>query len=433
MRCALGTLAFVLLGAACKKSTPPPSPELVARQPPATPSPAAPPRCTPASTEPPFVLGPPGAGSARAAADASEPGRDDSLPFAAEVGDGVAYGSGFAVGAVHESESSLSMSILTLDANGQNVKVIPLGTVHGDIEPPRVVARNAMLAVAVLEPDVNGRSLRLAKIEHGVVTWGATLHEKAGESQAFDVALGEKKGIVVWDEDGDASSAVQVSTFEASTLLNATPPRTISPPSADAESPRLAARPGGGYWLAYVARAGRSGDFDARYTAEDIGFRWIEVVPLDANGSPTGAARAATPKDGHVMVFDLAPAPEGGVLVAYRNDDTPSGSAGGEVMRVVVHPSTLDPPSVLVQDEVGAGVPNLLPGWIAVLDAAGTTRLAPLSALGEMTAPLSPEPDIGSGEPIAGSSDRLLVARPAGRAVKLVVLQCNAEIAPRDP
>jgi hypothetical protein len=153
-------------------------------------------------------------------------------------------------------------------------------------------------------------------------------------------------------------------------------------------------------------------------------------VPLDANGSPTGAPRAVTPKDGHVMVFDLAPAPDGAVLLAYRNDDTPTGSAGGEVMRVVVRPSTVDPPAVLVQDEVGAGVPNLLPGWVAVLDAADMTKLAPMSALGETTAPFSAEPDIGAGEPIAGSSDRLLVARPTGRAVSLVVLRCNVETAP---
>jgi hypothetical protein len=424
-------IAFLLVG--CKKSTPPPTPEAVV-QPTASPKTSAPARCAPASPDPPFVLGPKDTGrAANARVDAGEPGRDDIMPFAAEVGDGVAWQGGFAVGAIHESETSLAMSVVTLDADGHNAKIIPLGIAHGDVEPPRLFATGATLAAGILEPAANGRTLRLAKITNGEVAWGATLHEQGGESQAFDIALGEKKGIVVWDEDGPASSIVQVSTFDASTLANATPPRTISRQTADAESPRLITRAAGGYWLAYVARSAAPFSLDASFVADEIGFRWVEVVALDANGSPTGVARAATPKDGHVMVFDLAPAPDGGALVVYRNDDTPTGAAGGEVMRVLVHPASIDAPSVLVRDEVGAGVPNVLPGWIAVLDAADVTRLAPLGPLGEIAAPLNPEPDIGSGEPIAGNSNNLLVARPSGRAVTLVVLRCRPDVLPADP
>jgi hypothetical protein len=279
----------------------------------------------------------------------------------------------------------------------------------------------------VLEPDANGRSLRLARIANGTVTWGSTIHEQSGESQAFDIALGEKKGIVVWDEDGPTASAIQVSTFDAANLSNATPPRAISRPSADAESPQLATRDGG-YWLAYIARSGGTPSPEAGYVAEEIGFRWVEIVMLDANGSPAGVARAATPKDGHVMVFDLASAPDGGALLVYRSDDTPTGAAGGEVMRVLVHAANIDPPAVLAKEDVGAGVPNVLPGWIAVLDAADVTRLAPLGRLGELAAPLNAEPDIGAGEPIAASGGRLLVARPTGQAVKLAVLDCKRDV-----
>ena len=139
-------------------------------------------------------------------ADASDPPRDDLVPFAAEVGDGVAWEGGFAVGALHESETKLALSVVTLDKTGHNVKVIPLGIAHGDVDPPRIFAQGATLAAGVLEPDVNGRSLRLAKIANGAVTWGATLHEQFGESQAYDIALGEKKGVVVWDEDGFSAS-----------------------------------------------------------------------------------------------------------------------------------------------------------------------------------------------------------------------------------
>jgi len=317
MRRALLSLTLGLAMTACKKTPPaPPAPESLDEPAASAAAPAheEPPRCVPISSDAPFVLGPNDTGRPTSAEGGT--GLDDTLPFAAEVGDGVAWSGGFAVGAIHEGEQSLAMSVVTLGADGRGAKVISLGTAHGDVEPPRLATRGALLVVGVLQPEPNGRSLRLAKIEDGNVTWGATVHERSGESQAFDIALGEKKGIVVWDEDGPTSGVIQVSTFDASTATNATPPRAISPASVDAESPRLVVRPGG-YWLAYIARSGGGDvDTDARYIAEEIGFRWIEVVPLDANGSPIGSSRSITAKDGHVMVFDIAAAPDGaGLLV----------------------------------------------------------------------------------------------------------------------
>src|SRR3954452_14606150 len=93
-------VAAWLLGAfgACKKSPPPPIPEAIVQTPP-SPTPASA-RCAPLSAEPPFVLGPTDTG--RVGADASDLDRDDSLPFAALVGEGVAYAGGFALGAIHE-------------------------------------------------------------------------------------------------------------------------------------------------------------------------------------------------------------------------------------------------------------------------------------------------------------------------------------------
>jgi len=258
-------LAIGLVLVACKKPPPPPTPEEelapLPKAPPPAPKAETPHRCAPLSSESPFVLGPTDTGrtpALKVAPAGSEPGQqDDSLPFAAEVGEGVAWSDGFAVGAIHESESSHSMSVVVLDKTGHGGKVIPLGTAHGDIEPPRVTARGATILAGVLSPGLNGRSLRLAKIEAGNVTLGATILQKSDESQVFDIGLGEKKGIAVWDEDGPSTGIIQASTFDAANASNATTPRTISPPGVDAESPRLAARPGGGYWLAYIAqRAG---------------------------------------------------------------------------------------------------------------------------------------------------------------------------------
>ena len=69
------------------------------------------------------------------------------------------------------------------------------------------------------------------------------------------------------------------------------------------------------------------------------------------------AARAVTPKDGHVIAFDAAATPDGGAAVVYRDDDTPSGSAGGRVMRVSVSLAQVGAPVVLVEESAGAGMP----------------------------------------------------------------------------
>src|SRR5437660_101000 len=88
MRRVLVPLTFAMSLVACKKSTPPPDPEAVV-QPTASPKSNAPPRCAPVSAQPPFVLGPGDTGRApHSNGDAGESGRDDILPFAAEVGDG---------------------------------------------------------------------------------------------------------------------------------------------------------------------------------------------------------------------------------------------------------------------------------------------------------------------------------------------------------
>ena len=227
---------------ACKKPAPPPTPEEELALPKpvaAAPKAEAPHRCAPLSSEPPFVLGPADTGrtpALKVAPAGSEPGQDDSLPFAAEVGEGVAWSDGFAVGAIHEAESSHSMSVVVLDKTGHAGKVIPLGTAHGDIEPPRVTARGATLLAGVLSPNINGRSLRLAKIEAAAVTWGATILQKSDESQPSTSGCGEKKGIAVWDEDGPSTGMIQASTFDAANASGATTPRTISPPGVDAES-----------------------------------------------------------------------------------------------------------------------------------------------------------------------------------------------------
>lgn len=75
---------------------------------------------------------------------------------------------------------------------------------------------------------------------------------------------------------------------------------------------------------------------DTGYAAETIDARWVEVVPLDEAGAPTAAPKAVTPKDGHVLAFDLGTIGGGDALLVFRDDDTPSGSSGGRVSSLVV-------------------------------------------------------------------------------------------------
>jgi hypothetical protein len=407
----------IALVCACKKKPPPPPPPVAQ---------TVTHRCEPVSPEGSFVLR---ADTNRpASADGGDPPEGDALPFAAEVGEAVALASGFAVGAIHAENGAPTMSVVEIGPDGRGGKVISLGAARGDVEPPRLAVRGALLVAGVLEPERGGRAIKLATIDSDHVTWGARVHEKADESQAFDLAIGDTRGIVVWDEDAADGGAIRMSTFDGANPSVATPPRTISPDQADAEAPRLVARRGG-FWLGYLARRAESEDEDAeaRFQAEAVGFRWVEVIALDENGSPVGPARAVTPKDGHVMLFDLAPGPDDGAIVVWRDDEVPSGATGGRVMRAVVRPSGIDEPSVLVEEVAAAGVPNLVGSWLAVADAAGPTRLGPISNTGTLTGPLFGEPDIDRGEPLAASANTLLVARPMDRAVTLTVVRCKPD------
>jgi hypothetical protein len=112
------------------------------------------------------------------------------------------------------------------------------------------------------------------------------------------------------------------------------------------------------------------------------------------------------------------------MIVAYRDDDTPSGSSGGRVMSVAVRLSGLGEAEPLAEETTSTGVPDLLPGWLALSSLSGATRIAPMTAKGRLAGELRPEPELGNGEVLAATRDGILVARPAGKAMKLSVMRC---------
>ena len=352
----------------------------------------------------------------------------DLLPFAAEIGRAAWFDGGFAAGVVHQEGSGTRNAIVTLSEDGATSKLIALGASHGDADPPVVFARGRDLGAAVLEPTGASRSLRIARIEGDTVHWAAELRQGLDESLAFDVALGEERGVIAWDDlpkDRDVS-AVMVSTFKREGFESPTAARPVTMPGVDADSPRLVER-AGGFWLFWVARRSADGEYDARYRAEEISFRWIEVAPLDASGALAGSPRRIGANTGHVLAYDVSALSGTEVAVAWRDDDTPSGSIGGQLFTAVVRQGGIDGPDAVDDAHSGVGAPLLMPGWIAIADATGPTRLAPLGLDGKLLDILRSEELLGMGEPLVNHGDTMLVARPAGLAVRLFVARCGRE------
>ena len=48
-----------------------------------------------------------------------------------------------------------------------------------------------------------------------------------------------------------------------------------------------------------------------------------------------------------------------------------------------------------------------------------------MTASGELDGALDVEPSLGTGEPIAATKDVMLVARPAGKAMRLALVKCT--------
>jgi hypothetical protein len=251
---------------------------------------------------------------------------------------------------------------------------------------------------------------------------------------AMDLAATAQRAVIVWDDILGTSkrSSVMLATLDVAAMRLASPARPASAEAESAEHPRLVARPGG-YWLAYVVRGvdpkakkrSAQEDDEDRELGEAITTSYVELVPLDESGAPAGVGRAVTPTRGHVLAYDLELGDDGSALVAWRDDDTPTGSSGGRLFAAVVRLGGVGEPRPLAEETAGAGVPDLLPGWIVLGSVSGATRIAALSPRGELLDELAPEKSLGAGVPIAAQKDAILWARPMGKAMRLSVVRCK--------
>ncbi len=425
----------------------------------AAPAPSVPaaPRCVELSKQP-FMIGesgsprpaplPPPSLEAGAPALVPDELEDDLTPFAVEIGRGAVYANGFAAGARRDAEGGAVAMVATIGFDGTGGKLVKLGRSRGDLDPPVVTGAGDIVLAALLEPNAGGRAIRIAKVKGDEVTWGVELSEGHDESGALDLAVSGARAVVVWDDVNteEKRSHVMLSSFDIATMRSVTSARPVSPPKTDAASPRLIARPGG-YWLGYLASADEapkkkkkdpsnagekprkgSDDEGDDESGEAIQNGWIEIMPLDENGAPTAAARPVTPRTGHALAFDLELGEDGAALLAWRDDDTPTGSTGGRLSSALVRLGGAIEVHVLAEESFGAGLPDLLPGWLVVAGM-GATKLGAIDLRGVLAGGLDPEPSLGTGEPLAATKEAILIAQPAGKAMRLGVVHCSASLA----
>jgi hypothetical protein len=406
------------------------------------------PRCVEVSKTP-FVVGEeaprPAGAEPSASGDPPEENEDPTAPFAVEVSRGAAFDHGFAVGVRRDAEGAAMVMLATVNADGSNGALVKLGRSRGDLDPPVIAGAGPSILAVVIEPNASGRALKVARVTGTEVNWGPEFPEGRDDSLVAGVASSGSGAVVVWDElsgVGESQhSAVMLASFDVATMRDVKRARAVSPKESDASAPHVTSRPGG-YWLAYLVRGAEEAkkrgrkpkdkDKDEDDENEDQGeaifTSWVEVVPLDENGSPLSAPRAISPKSGRVVSFDLAPADNGNALVAWREDDAPTGASGGKVSAALVRLGGGGEPHVLSEKEGGTGAPDLLPGWISIASVNGPTRIAALSASGELLDELGPETSLGAGEPVAASREAILWARPAGKAMRLSVLRCQRPV-----
>ena len=355
-----------------------------------------------------------------------------------DIGEAVSTPTQIAVGLTHTLPTGKNGAIALVATASPLAAplLVDLGPAYGDAPPPRPIARGEELyAVAYGRTTTTGttatRDLIVSKIVAGKAVPVATLPRKLNESLAFDAALGEKGGLLAWDEDvAPVRGVIRVAVFSADKPAS----RIASPETSDAESPRIAARPGG-YWLVWIARTPEpvrdGGGHELEGPGEDRTYAWLELVALDEAGAPARAVQRVTPAKGHVGAFDLAARNGGADLdILARDDEEARDGAGGRLVVHSVHDQTIAT-QLVVPEGVGRGIPDLLPPWLVFFDATDHIRLLSFAAAaipmaGAMkAAPASAEPALEGARPLAVTPAGLLAAFPADPKHLFRLLACS--------
>ena len=386
-------------------------------------------------------------GTAEPAEQTVEPALE--LPFSIEPGMGISLiGDLFATGLRHEARGAVAL-LAKLGAAATAGEVLELGRVHGDVAPPRLAADGSDLVVALQEATASGHDVRLARLENGrldlPLTWRVGPHQANDESNLFDIAARQGLAVIVWDDwlvAGNHSRILAATVSLADAASVSVGEHTISAPEVDAEAPRLTARPGG-FWLAWLVNAaGRAGaarvydpggsEADEAKQGSAYGARWIEVVPLDAQGRPEGEVRRLAPSEERVVGYDLTTHADGSAWLAWRQAAASPAASGGRIVMAELHADGTQELASVRDGDVGSGEPSWLvaaPGqaaWLTFPDRQDRTLLMRVESPRVIGPPLRLGAEVRAAAALAASGERVLFAAPRGRAIELFPATCTA-------
>jgi hypothetical protein len=371
------------------------------------------------------------------------PDEDDEVPdpYAVELGLARGDSDGFVISALRSLKGQSHALIALIGPNGGSGKLIDLGLVHGDPDPPVFAALGKDLLIAAPDSDAGGGMLKLGLVKdaraRAELSWGPEISGVRRDSTVALEVSGERPFLAYATE-----SAGKIRVFGA--LLDAKNPKQkvtpepLSAVGADVDSPRLARRLGG-YWLA-VARAldapkrkpephasDATTDLDEGDSLLDIGTRRIELTKLDAQGKAASSALVVSAPGARPISFDLAAAADGGAYVAFRGDDSTPGADGGALELVHVRADGTFAKVELTGELDGTGTPSLLVDvadpsklWLTAAAENGATwfgRIADHTTL-------SADGFVRGGDLIAARTGQLLLARTQGTATDLSVVRC---------
>jgi hypothetical protein len=371
------------------------------------------------------------------AGEAQEDDDDDEalLPFGVDMGTAVATTYGFAAAGLRGAGQAF-VALLAERASHH----IDLGELHGDAETPALAATGERVIVALRSSDAAGFTVKLGQVvgPEGALEWGYELSKLGKELTGLTLAAAGERGLLAYQGIEKGSPRLFMAGFATAALKDPIEVKALE--VKDAETPRLAIRPGG-YWLAWVrtlpeAKKPQKPAVDAgnedpeERDLLDVGLRVVEVAKLDERGERQGAVLRVGEPRRQVLLFDMAPAAAGSLLVAMRSDSAAPGAEGGAMLLSEIGADGSVHEERLEDDELGVGAPMLLVDaklpepWLAVSSASDATRLG--RARGQRTV-LEADPLLGRAEVLAVGAGHFLTQRSRGRGVELAALDCQLE------
>lgn len=370
------------------------------------------------------------------------------LPFATEPGMAVALPAGFfATGLRHESRGAVAL-LGRVGAEDAPTQLVELGHVRGDVLPPRLAGDGVDLWVVLQDATPGGRQLRIGRFTAAdlgrEVAWRQGPEQTSAESSSFDLAAQTGSAVLAYD-DWSASAnhgriliaSIAGAPAEGSRIEG----RAVSLPGVDAEAPRISARPGGGYWLAWLVNATSVGSGRVYDPGEEsneraaagsaYNARWLSFASLDARGKLIGEAHRLTARQGRVVGYDLATGPSGNAWLTWRQDAPTPGASGGRIAIAEVGSDSRPIIRSIRDEDVGAGEPNWLfasgavSRWLTFPDARDQTVLLRLELSGKLSGPLLLGPDLEGAGALAARGEELLFALPRGRSLELFAATCK--------